>query len=363
MERWDRIGRVAAYGAAAALVPYLVIKVVWVAGALLGLLPVGRGFTLGGWLVLNTVTVGMAAVGITLGLALVRPWGMKIPGRLVAFVAWVGSGFLVSILPFVVASALVDSGAGGSQGSGSGGTHDEAAMPGWEAALVECSFVGTGIALAIALPAYLWRRWPHALRRAEHPRMKLWPAAAAAATGLAWLYWAAGGPVGIAHRDERPADWHVLVGVSACWALAASAAVVVLARRRPPHLPYRLLLALSWLGSGSMFAWSGWRLPATLYVALARPSSVAYPEVPAIAVALHAIAVLAGAGIMRSLLRSSRNSRGSRGSRGRKDVATSVARQVAVWCTPVTEPGAGAGRRCVSSAWGRPRCGRRSSRT
>ncbi|WP_164992214.1 hypothetical protein [Streptomyces sp. L2] len=48
MERWDRIGRVAGYGSAAALVPYLVIKVSWVAGSALGLLPVGRGFSLGG---------------------------------------------------------------------------------------------------------------------------------------------------------------------------------------------------------------------------------------------------------------------------------------------------------------------------
>ncbi|MGW1587898.1 hypothetical protein [Streptomyces sp. NPDC002386] len=50
MGRWDRIGRAAAYGAAA-LVPYLVIKVSWVVGSLPGLLPVGRGFSLDGWLV------------------------------------------------------------------------------------------------------------------------------------------------------------------------------------------------------------------------------------------------------------------------------------------------------------------------
>lgn len=49
-----------AYGAAAALVPYPVIKVTWVVGSLLGPLLVGRGFSRGGWLVLNTVTIGMA---------------------------------------------------------------------------------------------------------------------------------------------------------------------------------------------------------------------------------------------------------------------------------------------------------------
>ncbi|MGQ4420438.1 hypothetical protein ACN6LA_000466 [Streptomyces sp. SAS_269] len=127
-----------------------------------------------------------------------------------------------------------------------------------------------------------------------------------AVTGLAWLYWAAGGPLGIAHRDERPANWHVLVGVSACWALAASAAVLALVRGRSTRLPYPLLLAPAWLGSGSMFAWSGWRLPATLYVALAHPSDVSYPENVAVAVTLHLTAVLTGAGIMRSLVRGHR---------------------------------------------------------
>ncbi|MFE9882841.1 hypothetical protein [Streptomyces sp. NPDC005784] len=309
VERWDRFGRAAAYGAAAALVPYLVIKVSWVVGSLLGLLPVGRGFSLGGWLVLNTVTIGMAAAGITLGLALVRPWGMRIPGWLVGFFAWVGSGFLVSILPFVVVSALVNSGTSSSGGSRTSG--GDAAMPGWEAVLLQCSFVGTGIALAIALPAYLWRRWPHALRRPERPRTRtssgaVWPAVTGAVTGLAWLYWAAGGPLGIAHRDERQASWHVLVGVSACWALVGSAAVLALVRRRSTRLPYPLLLALAWLGSGSMCAWSGWRLPATVYVALAHPSDVGYPENLAVAVALHVTAVLTGAGIMRTLVRGER---------------------------------------------------------
>lgn len=318
VERWDRIGRAAAYGAAAALMPYLVIKVSWVVGSLLGLLPVGRGFSLGGWLALNTVTIGMAAAGITLGLALVRPWGMRIPGWLVGFFAWVGSGFLVSILPFVVVSALVNSAAGSSKGSGSSGS--DAAMPGWEAALLQCSFVGTGIALAIALPAYWWRRWPHTLSRPEPPSMgsssgPLWPAVSGAVTGLFWLYWAAGGSLGIAHSDERPAGWHVLVGVSACWALVAAAAVLALVRRRSTRLPYPLLLALAWLGSGSMFAWSGWRLPATVYVALAHPSDVSYPENATVALALHVTAVLTGAGIMGTLVG---------GNRGRANVTDSA---------------------------------------
>lgn len=313
MERWDRIGRTAAYGAAAALVPYLLIKVTWVVGSLLGLLPVGRGFGRGGWLVLNTVTIGMAVAGITLGLALVRPWGLRIPGRLVGFVAWVGSGFLVSILPFVVLTALVGSGTASSGSAGSTGSPGpDAALSGWEAVLLQCSFVGTGIGLALAFPAYLRRRRPHALRRLAGPGARtapgpLWPAVTAAVTGLAWLYGAAGGPLGITHHDERPAGWHILVAVSACWAVTASAAVAALLRQRPARLPYPFLLALTWLGSGSPFAWSGWRLPATVYVAPAHPSDVVHPENVAVAVALHATALLTGAEIMRTLVRGDRD--------------------------------------------------------
>lgn len=55
-----------------------------------------------------------------------------------------------------------------------------------------------------------------------------------------------------------------------------------------------------------MFAWSGWRLPATVYVALAHPSDVSYPENVAVTVALHVTAVLTGVGIMRTLVRGER---------------------------------------------------------
>ncbi|MFD7162948.1 hypothetical protein [Streptomyces violascens] len=88
--------------------PYLLIKVSWVVGSLLGLAPIGKGFNLAGWVFLSTVTIGMAAIGIALALALVRRWGMRIPGRLVAFCAWTGSGFLVLILTYAVLTTMLD---------------------------------------------------------------------------------------------------------------------------------------------------------------------------------------------------------------------------------------------------------------
>ncbi|MFD9499951.1 hypothetical protein [Streptomyces sp. NPDC060035] len=301
MERWDRVGRNAAYGAALALLPYLLIKVSWVVGSLLGVLPVGNGFGLAEWIVLNIVTVGMAVIGIALALALVRPWGMRMPGALVAFCSWVGSGFLVSVLPFVFFSALLKVG-GDSQGGGG----DDPAMPLWEGVLVQFSFVGMGLGLALAVPAYLRRRWPDAFvgRLGDSPRTAPpWAAVVGAAVGLVWLYWAAGGTLGIAHPTERNTDGYVLAAVWGFWALAGSAAVWTVARARPAGLARRLPLVFGWVGSGSLFAWSAWKLPLMLYVAVADPADVAPLENPTVAVVLHLCAVVAGAAMMRTLVR------------------------------------------------------------
>ncbi|GHJ39395.1 hypothetical protein [Streptomyces sp. TS71-3] len=313
MERWDRAGRFAAYGAALALLPYALIKVSWVVGALAGLLPVGAGFGLVEWVALNTVTVGMAGIGITVALALARPWGMRIPGPLVAFVAWVATGLLVPLLPYAVLDSLLGSADGGSGEGGGGG--DGPSMPGWEAALIQVGFVGMGLGLAVALPAYLRRRWPDAFAEragggAEGSRLAAWVVAGGAVIGLAWLYWAAGGAGGVAHPDERNAHWRALNAVCGLWGLAASAAAFALTRAGCVRLPRWVPMAVGWLGSGSLFAWSGWKLPLTLYVSLAKPDDAALPEDLAVAVVLRLAAVVVGAAMMRILVRSHRRTAG-----------------------------------------------------
>ena len=107
VDRWDRAGEVAAYGAALALTPYLVIKVSWVAGALAGVLPTGDGMRTSEWVALNLATIVMSGVGIVVALALVRPWGLRLPARLLVAGSWIGAGFLVPLLPYAVVG-LVD---------------------------------------------------------------------------------------------------------------------------------------------------------------------------------------------------------------------------------------------------------------
>ncbi|MFI0975762.1 hypothetical protein ACH4SP_01890 [Streptomyces sp. NPDC021093] len=305
MERWDRIGRGASYGAALALLPYLLIKVTWVIGALVGVLPTGMGLGVAEWAVLNTVTIGMAAIGIGTALALVRPWGMRIPGPLVGFCAWVASGFLVSILPFALFSPFL--GGGDEREKVDGPVEEGVTMPAWEAVLIQCGFVGMGLCLAVAIPAYLRRRWPDALpdgRLGDGPRTaRPWAAVVAALVGLVWLYWAFGGTVGLSDPSVGGAEGRLLAGVSGFWALAAAAALWGLARARPARLGRRAVLLVGWVGSGSLFAWSSWKLPLVLYETLAAGSDVAPPGDPLAAVVLHLCAVVAGAAMLLTLVR------------------------------------------------------------
>ncbi|MFD5321507.1 hypothetical protein [Streptomyces sp. NPDC127098] len=278
------MSRAGGYGAALAMTPYLLIKVSWVVGALAGVLPTGSDASVAEWVVLNGVTIVMAAVGIVLALALVRPWGMRIPAPPLALAAWVGAGFLVSVLPFALVTTVA-------------GDDDSGDMPAWEGALIQAAFVTTGLGLALALPGYVRRRWPHLRTGRLGAPARRWVLAAGALPGVCWLYWAAGGTVGLAHPDQRDADWRMLTLLGGLWALTATAAVWA---RPPRRLP---LVALGWLGSGSLFAWSGWKLPLTGYVALAEPADAVPPEHPAVAAALHAVAVVAGVSLLRVLTR------------------------------------------------------------
>ncbi|RKN43837.1 hypothetical protein [Streptomyces hoynatensis] len=304
MDRFDRVGRGAAYAAALVLLPYLLIKVSWVAGALLGVLPTGSGLGLGEWVALNAATVGMAATGVVLALALVRPWGLRIPAVPLLFCGWVGAGFLVAMLPYAVLSSLLWPSGGSAEESG-------ASAPGWEEALIQTSFVGTGLCLAVALPAYLRRRWPRALggRLGDGAVTtagavgRRWVFALGLALGVGWLYWAAGGTAGLAQPGDRNAEWRLITAVFALWATVGSLAAWAAARGRPGRLPRWVPTALGWLGSGSMFAWSAWKLPFTGYAAIAGrgPDSV-MPENLAVAAAVHVLAVATGALLLRAVL-------------------------------------------------------------
>ncbi|MEU9607441.1 hypothetical protein [Streptomyces sp. NPDC048057] len=75
----------------------------------------------------------------------------------------------------------------------------------------------------------------------------------------------------------------------------ASVVAWAVVRGRPARAPRWVPLVLGWLGSGALFAWSGWKLPFVVYLALVRPADVALPEGLAFAAILHLAAVGSGA--------------------------------------------------------------------
>ncbi|MDT0469324.1 hypothetical protein [Streptomyces gibsoniae] len=305
MDGWDRVGRIAGYAAALALTPYVFIKASWVVGSLVGALPVGAGFTTAGWVLLNTVTIGMAAAGIAVALTLVRPWGRRVPGRPLAFCAWVAVGFLVPLLPYAVLGWLF----GPADGQVEARRGDDPVMPGWEPALVQIGFVGMGLGLALALPAYLRSRWPEVfagrLDSGSRRQILLLRGAvlACGVVGLAWLSWSAGFTVAVEHPAARDLNWRLLTGLSGAWALIAGMAACMLQREGPTRLPHWIPASAAWIGSGSLFAWSGWKLAFTLYLMAARPAGASLPEDLAVAACLHAAAFVAGATLARALAR------------------------------------------------------------
>ncbi|MGW2230872.1 hypothetical protein [Streptomyces formicae] len=215
-----------------------------------------------------------------------------------------GTGFLVPLLPYAVLGSLLLPSDDGPKGGA-----DDPAMPGWEAVLVQIGFVGMGLGLAVALPAHLRRRWPDAFAGRTGDggsgplRPPPWPAVTAVAIAAVWLSWAAGGTAGLAHPAERDLTWRLLTGVLGGWSLLAATATWMIARGRPARLARRVPLTLAWLGSGALFAWSGWKLPFTLYVALARPADASLPENLLVAGVLHGVAVGTGAAMLSALVR------------------------------------------------------------
>lgn len=282
--RWAAARRLGGYGAAASLSLYLVVKVVWIAAAMLGHVPAHFGGA--DWIVLNAVTVGMSATGIALGLVLARGKRCRIPAAPLVFFTWMGGGFLIPLLPYILVSAVLGSGEKDSGGD---------AAPSWETTFIGIGFTGMAIGLAIALPIYMRERWPAAFlgRLPDRGRTAVGRARTAALLTAApiifWTLWSAGAGLGLAHRDLVDLNGRLLLGDSALWALLGALSVLAVSSARP-NMPAWPPMALGFTASGSLFAWGAWKLA----VALLRPGGYTPAEHPAAAIALNALAATAG---------------------------------------------------------------------
>ncbi|KAB2380976.1 hypothetical protein F9B16_16875 [Actinomadura montaniterrae] len=307
--RWSTLRMAGGYGAALSLSLYLLVKVVWVVAALLGHTP--SSFSDGDWILLNAVTVAMAVVGVVLGLLLAQPRGRRVPAAPVVFFAWMAAGFLIPMIPYMVASAFLGGDSGGGSGN-SGGSGGGDAMPPWEVVFITIGFAGMAVGLAIALPVYLRERWPAAFlgrvgdrlpARLGRPHLGALYLLVTALVVL-WTYWTAGGTLGLApaHRDMMDVNGRLLIGNSALWAAMGAAAIRVVATGRP-RMPLWIPMAVAFTSSGSLFAWAAWKLP----WALIRPGGYEAPEYPAVSVVQYGLSIAAGIVMLAALLKAVRS--------------------------------------------------------
>jgi hypothetical protein len=317
--RWSTARKVAGYGAASTLSLYLVVKVIWVLTALLSSGPKDPATSTADWVTLNMVTVGMSAIGVALGLALAQRWGRRIPAPPLIFLAWTGAGFLVPMVPYMVVSAVLGA-AGISVGGEGGGTSGSGqVMPTWEMVFISVGFAGMAVGLAIALPIYMRERWPDAfVGRLGNDLITVAPSrsprnlcmvravlAVSSVLGLLWLYWAIGGTLGLdlAHR-EMDLNGRLLTGNSGIWAFIGAWSIwVVTTRRHAARLPLWVPMSLAFAASGSLFAWSCWKLS----MAVLRPDGYLPPELPVVTLVQHALAIGAGITILAGLVRTYRD--------------------------------------------------------
>lgn len=254
-----RLGTVAAWVSAVSCLPYLTLKLAWTLDIPLG---VSRAqLHSSGWVAGNAVMAVVQLAAVILVLALVRPWGERLPRWLLLLPVWVGTGLLFQV---IVGSALTAVSATASRDSGieTGGIEP------WVYVLVYSSFAVQGAGLAIAFACHVRARWGRLLdecsavalrpattpsgHRAEALRLVAWPAIAIA---VICLYWAFGGSLGL--PDTREDDLFGMQAARAAGALVAAAGLLGLAGTWGSRARFWWPVALTWLGSGAMVAFDG----------------------------------------------------------------------------------------------------------
>ncbi len=273
-----RVARtVAGYGAIACAMPYLALKIVWLSGGTLGVAD-QRLMGEPSMIALNALTAGMDLAGIAIALAFTHRWGLRLPAWLLLPPIWVATGLLAKFVLAVPGAALV-------RAFGSGATPRVVGGPVllWVYLVVYTDFAGLGVGLMVAFLLYATVRWPYALRGPTQslpaqtsPALSLPPGAthvvqvpladtaalAAGAVGLLHLVWAAGIPLGLSAQAmaRRTTIGVLLDGIDAAMALAAAAGVLMIVHRLGRRVPFWLPLTMTWIGSGSLFAWGAWPL-------------------------------------------------------------------------------------------------------
>jgi hypothetical protein len=258
---------IAGYGAVASALPYLALKMIWLAGGSVGVAD-RSVIHEPSMIVLNAITAGMDVVGILLALAFTHGWGSRIPAWLLLPPIWVATGLLARFVVAVPIVALLSALTPRSMPAIAGGLVEP-----WVYVLVYVEFAGLGIGLMVAFLFYARTRWADvfsspvvaASRRERWHRVLVAvanaSATAAVALGGLYLAWAFGATAGLADgaATRRTVIGSIINGIDALLILSAAAGVLMLVHRIGAALPAWLPVSMAWIGTGSLFGWGLWQ--------------------------------------------------------------------------------------------------------
>ncbi|MFH8634971.1 hypothetical protein ACH4CC_34680 [Streptomyces lydicus] len=267
----------------AACVPYLTLKIAWIAGSRIGI-PEGSALRRDGnsLMALNALTVLMDAAVIALAFLLTRPWGQRVPSWLLALPMWCATGLLAPIVAVFPAQTLAAAVRGGSPGAG-GGSPDALLAP-WVWSLVYTGFIVQALALGTLFVLYARERWAHLWRGRigtlpDSPTRSARRLTAAAVAVLSLLpatthlLWASGSTTGLnaARAAATDLDSRLNDAGYVLFALLTAVGALTLGYGRSRRVPLLLPLAATWIGSGALAGWGGWLTLTTLSVSAGDP--------------------------------------------------------------------------------------------
>ncbi|WP_236572967.1 hypothetical protein [Streptomyces sp. GS7] len=268
--------------AVAACLPYLSLKIAWLAGSHLGIPRSSPLLRDGGSLMaFNALTVLMDAAVVVLAFLLTRPWGRRVPAWLLGLPTWCATGLLapiVAVFPAQVLAGMLH-GRPGARGDGPG-----ALLAPWVWTVVYTGFIVQALALVALFAPYARERWGHLWRgplqalpdSPTRSARRLTAGVAAVLTllpAVMHLLWAAGGTAGLspARVAARDLDARLNDAGYVLFAVLMTAGVLLLAFGRGRRVPLLVPLVAAWIGSGALACWGGWMMLTSLPVPAGDP--------------------------------------------------------------------------------------------
>ncbi|MFE5910214.1 hypothetical protein ACFQ6B_14185 [Streptomyces wedmorensis] len=251
-----------------ACLPYITLKVAWVAGSEIGI-PAGSALLEHRQMMViaNSATVVADVLVVVLALLLTQDWGRRFPAGLLALPMWAATGLLAPIMtgyPVQLAVALLT-------GDEKAAAPSEPFLDDWVFGVVYGGFILQGLTLGTLFALYTRDRWGHVWRgrlgelsaRTSGPGARALAVAGAVVALLPaslHLLWAAGSTTGLSARRiaERDSDFYVLEAQWIAFIVVAVASTLFLVLRRPARLRVRTTLALAWTASGAMGCWGAY---------------------------------------------------------------------------------------------------------